>query len=117
MEQIPLIDGDTADDDRHADRQDVRVAMRTGRSRGERREINPFDLVEVVEQSVASIQVSAPGRHVDLRVGGPVNIIGDVRRMRQVVDNLLVNAIKHTPETAEVAVGVRLDGFPAAGRR
>jgi two-component system OmpR family sensor kinase len=74
---------------------------------------DPFDLVEVVEQSVASIQVSAPGRHVDLRVGGPVNIIGDVRRMRQVVDNLLVNAIKHTPETAEVAVGVRLDGAEA----
>ncbi len=74
---------------------------------------DPFDLVEVLEQAVASIRVSAPGRTVDLNVGGPVTVVGDVRRMRQVVDNLLVNAINHTPETASVAVGVRLDGADA----
>lgn len=73
----------------------------------------PFDLVEVVEQAVASIRVSAPGRAVDLNGRGPVTVVGDVRRMRQVVDNLLVNAVNHTPETASVAVGVRLDGADA----
>ena len=74
---------------------------------------DPLDLVEVLQQAVASIRVSAPGRAVDLRVGGPVTVVGDVRRLRQVVDNLLVNAINHTPETASVAVEVRLDGAEA----
>ncbi|HWD51705.1 MAG TPA: HAMP domain-containing sensor histidine kinase, partial [Acidimicrobiales bacterium] len=74
---------------------------------------DPLDLVEVLEQAAASIRVSAPGRTVELSVGGPVTIVGDVRRMRQVVDNLLVNAINHTPETASVAVGVRLEGAEA----
>jgi two-component system OmpR family sensor kinase len=73
----------------------------------------PLDLVEVLEQAVASIRVSAPGRTVALNVRGPVTVVGDVRRMRQVVDNLLVNAVNHTPETASVAVGVRLDGADA----
>jgi two-component system OmpR family sensor kinase len=74
---------------------------------------NPFDLVEVVEQAVAGIRVSAPTRTVTLQPAGPVTVVGDVRRMRQVVDNLLVNAISHTPDTAAVAVGVRLDGGEA----
>jgi two-component system OmpR family sensor kinase len=74
---------------------------------------NPFDLVEVVEQSVAGIRVSAPTRTVTLQPAGAVTMVGDVRRIRQVIDNLLVNAISHTPDTAAVAVGVRLDGGEA----
>ena len=74
---------------------------------------SPFDLVEVVEQSVAGIRVSAPTRTVNLQSAGPATVVGDVRRMRQVIDNLLVNAISHTPETAAVAVWVRFDGSEA----
>ena len=73
----------------------------------------PFDLTEVAAQSVASVRVSAPDRVVTLVVGGPVTMIGDIQRMRQVVDNLLVNAILHTPDTAAIDVGVRLDGDEA----
>jgi two-component system OmpR family sensor kinase len=74
---------------------------------------SPFDLVEVAERSVAGVRVSAPTRTVTLQVAGPVTVVGDVRRMRQVVDNLLVNAIRHTPNTAAVEVRVRLDGADA----
>jgi two-component system OmpR family sensor kinase len=74
---------------------------------------DPFDLTEVAAQSVASARVSAPDRVVTLVVDGPVTMIGDLQRMRQVVDNLLVNAILHTPDTAAIDVGVRLDGDEA----
>ena len=76
-------------------------------------EQSPFDLVEVVEHSVAGARVSAPSRTITLQGTGPVMVVGDVRRMRQVVDNLLVNAIRHTPDTATVAARVRLDGREA----
>jgi two-component system OmpR family sensor kinase len=74
---------------------------------------SPFDLVEVAERSVAGVRVSAPARTVRLEAAGPVTVVGDVRRMRQVVDNLLVNSIRHTPDTAIVEVRVRLDGDEA----
>jgi two-component system OmpR family sensor kinase len=74
---------------------------------------NPVDLVDVVEQSVAGIRASAPTRTVTHQPTRPVTVVGDVRRMRQVIDNLLVNAITHTPDTAGVVVGVRLDGGEA----
>jgi two-component system OmpR family sensor kinase len=73
-------------------------------------EQSPFDLVEVAERSVAGARVSAPTRTITLQGTGPVMVVGDVRRMRQVVDNLLVNATRHTPDTATVAVRARLDG-------
>jgi two-component system OmpR family sensor kinase len=69
----------------------------------------PFDLAEVAAQSVASVRVSSPDRVVTLVVGGPVVMVGDLQRMRQVVDNLLVNAVLHTPDTAAIDVGVHLD--------
>jgi two-component system OmpR family sensor kinase len=68
-----------------------------------------FDLAEVAAQSVASVRVSAPDRVVTLVVGGPVTMVGDLQRMRQVVDNLLVNAVLHAPDAA-IDVGVHLDG-------
>jgi two-component system OmpR family sensor kinase len=69
-----------------------------------------FDLAEVAAQSVASVRVSAPDRVVTLVVGGPVTMVGDLQRMRQVVDNLLVNAVLHAPDAAAIDVGVHLDG-------
>jgi two-component system OmpR family sensor kinase len=73
----------------------------------------PFDLVDIAERSVAGVRVSAPSRTVTLEAADPVTVVGDVRRMRQVVDNLLVNAIRHTPDTASVGVRVRRDGADA----
>ena len=72
-----------------------------------------LNLVDVVEQSVASMRISAPARSITVEVAGPVTIIGDSRRMRQVVDNLLVNAVTHAPDTAGIDIGVRIDGGDA----
>jgi two-component system OmpR family sensor kinase len=70
--------------------------------------IEPVDLADLVRRSVASIGASAPDRRVDVDAVDAMVIDGDEHRIRQVVDNLLVNAVGHTPEG--VAIGVRLVG-------
>jgi two-component system, OmpR family, sensor kinase len=64
----------------------------------------PVDLVQTVEHAAAGIRVSAPDRSVVVVGDLSVPIEGDEDRMRQVVDNLLVNAVHHAPAGATVEV-------------
>jgi two-component system OmpR family sensor kinase len=64
----------------------------------------PVDLAQTVEHSAAGIRVSTPDRSVVVGGAGPVRIEGDEDRLRQVVDNLLVNAVHHAPAGATVQV-------------
>ncbi len=59
--------------------------------------IGPVDLADLVLRSVAGIGASAPDRSVAVDVTDRVVVDGDEHRIRQVVDNLLVNAVIHTP--------------------
>jgi two-component system, OmpR family, sensor kinase len=70
--------------------------------------IEPVDLADLVRRSVAGIGASAPDRRVDVDAVDAMVIEGDEHRIRQVVDNLLVNVVVHTPQG--VAIGVRLAG-------
>jgi two-component system OmpR family sensor kinase len=70
----------------------------------------PVDLGEVAERSAAAVGVSDPGRPLTVEAGTPVVVVGDGQRLRQVVDNLLVNALLHTPEGAAVEVTVCQEG-------
>lgn len=72
--------------------------------------VEPVDLVGVAERSVAGIRVSAPDRWVEVVGSGPVMVEGDGDRLRQVVDNLLVNAVNHTRPGADVQVAVARQG-------
>jgi two-component system OmpR family sensor kinase len=73
----------------------------------------PLDLASVAQQSVDATRIMAPDREIAFLATEPVVMVGDSRRMRQVVDNLLVNAVMHAPEVAGIAVGVRTDGDAA----
>jgi len=42
-----------------------------------------------------------------------VVVTGDASRLRQVVDNLMANALNHTPEVTPIAVDVTTDGTTA----
>ena len=85
-------------------------------------EEQPFDLRECVESAMDLIGARAAEKHLDLAcefdTEVPEAIRGDVTRLRQVLLNLLGNAVKFT-ERGEVVltVGVQGDGPGDAGRR
>ncbi len=81
-------------------------------------EQEPFDLRECVETALDIVAPRASEKHVELGclVGEdlPAGILGDVNRLRQVLLNLLANAVKFT-DAGEVIVHV--DGEPVGGGR
>jgi two-component system OmpR family sensor kinase len=64
------------------------------------------DLTDIVTAAVDAARVSTPGRAITLEVPGPLPVVGDADRLRQVVDNLLANAVQHTPDGSPVDVRV-----------
>ncbi|HYA67854.1 MAG TPA: HAMP domain-containing sensor histidine kinase [Acidimicrobiales bacterium] len=62
------------------------------------------DLREVAEQAVDAMRVAAPESNLTLVAPTPVTVLGDASRLRQVVDNLLTNAVRHAPATSPVQV-------------
>ena len=69
----------------------------------------PVDLLDLATEAVESARAVQPDRPVVLEVGSldglPV-VVGDAPRLRQVLDNLLGNALRHTPEDTRVTVSV-----------
>ena len=68
------------------------------------------DLGPVVRDAVEAARAVDPDRAITLEVVGPVTVDGDAARLRQVVDNLLRNALVHTPPGTPVTVSVRRAG-------
>jgi two-component system OmpR family sensor kinase len=78
----------------------------------------PVDLLAVAADAVQEARATAPSHPIELVVaGGIYQVIGDEQRLRQVLGNLLANAITHTPEGTPVEVRLRpgmLGDLPAA---
>ncbi|TAM90513.1 MAG: HAMP domain-containing histidine kinase [Jatrophihabitans sp.] len=69
----------------------------------------PVDLLAVAGDAVQSVRITAPGHPVTLTVGStdpPPIVLGDEPRLRQVLGNLLANAVRHTPDGTPVSVTV-----------
>ena len=68
-------------------------------------DMEPCDLAAIVREAVAGQAATTPGRKIALAAPKqPVMVIGDAFRLAQVVDNLITNALKYSPEEAPVRV-------------
>ncbi|HET6950764.1 MAG TPA: HAMP domain-containing sensor histidine kinase [Acidimicrobiales bacterium] len=86
----------------------------------------PVDLIRVAEGTVAAARVTAPDREIVLAVDRPATpeerdgdlvVPGDESRLRQVITNLLDNALAYSPSGTPVSVRlarVERDGRPLA---
>ena len=80
------------------------------------------DLLALATDAVHDAQSIAPKRTITMEVfdgPGTPEVLGDEARLRQVLGNLVANALQHTPETARITVrvGYRRRRRGARGRR
>jgi heavy metal sensor kinase len=68
----------------------------------------PVDLVEVVAVTLDHMSLLAEEKHISLRfkAGAGIYVTGDSMRLKQIVVNLVDNAIKYTPDGGDVSVSV-----------
>ncbi|WP_206664123.1 sensor histidine kinase [Thermomonospora catenispora] len=87
--------------------EDLLLLARLDRQRPLR--LSPVDLLAVAAESVQEIRAVAPDRTVELSVEGGMayQVMGDEPRLRQILGNLLKNAVTHTPAGTPVEVRLR----------
>jgi two-component system, OmpR family, sensor kinase len=71
------------------------------------------DLLALATDAVHDARSIAPKREITMEVfdgPGTPEVLGDEARLRQVLGNLVANALQHTPEAAGVTVRVGTDG-------
>jgi PAS domain S-box-containing protein len=78
-------------------------------------QMTPMDLAELVRDSVDKTRDAIHGAPVviDAEVPDELVLPGDRKRLRQVVDNLLGNAVKYSPDGGHIGVTLRASGRAA----
>ncbi|WP_134768755.1 HAMP domain-containing sensor histidine kinase [Nocardioides sp. 1609] len=74
-------------------------------------EQEPVDMLSLATEAVLDAQALQPERSLTVEAHPgrrPPVVLGDEARLRQVLTNLLTNALVHTPATSPVAVAVRV---------
>jgi two-component system OmpR family sensor kinase len=72
-------------------------------------ERNRVDLLALASDAVHDARSVAPSRDINMEVfdgPGTPEVLGDEARLRQVLSNLVANALQHTPESAAISVRV-----------
>ena len=69
-------------------------------------EKRPVNLETIASDAAADARAVAPNREITLTAPGPVVVEGDDTRLRQVLGNLVRNALVHTPQQTAVEIAV-----------
>ncbi len=71
-------------------------------------EHRPVDLLTLAADAVQDARIIAPDRSIELSVGSATAflVLGDEVRLRQVIGNLMSNALTHTPDGTPVTVRI-----------
>jgi two-component system OmpR family sensor kinase len=75
--------------------------------------VEPVDLAALAADAVLDASATHPSRQVTLHAPDPVLVEGDEARLRQVLANLLSNALVHTDATTSIEVRAELRGDAA----
>jgi PAS domain S-box-containing protein len=80
--------------------------------------LTPTSVVETIKRAIESVTPAAEAKGIELHAEADPNLrlMGDPDRLQQVVWNLLVNAVKFTPEGGRVAVQAHRHGRHAVIR-
>ena len=75
-------------------------------------ELAPVDLRDLAARAAEAAGPSARDKQIDVGVvvDSPPPVLGDAKRLTQVLDNLLSNAVKFTPDGGSVTIAVGADG-------
>ncbi len=70
------------------------------------------DLAQLAGDAVQDASVVDPSRSITLVSTGPCVVVGDDQRLRQVLGNLIANAIAYAPPGSPIEVAVQLEWVP-----
>jgi two-component system OmpR family sensor kinase len=88
--------------------EDLLTLARLNETRDAKRE--HLDLAALARDAVQDARATDPSRPIELHLNGAAPVLGDEHGLRQVLANLLRNALVHTGPGTPVDVGVRGDG-------
>jgi two-component system OmpR family sensor kinase len=67
----------------------------------------PVNLTVLAEDAVSDARATAPDREIALEADAGTTVLGDAHQLRQVLGNLLRNALVHTPAGTDIEVSLR----------
>ncbi len=72
-----------------------------------------IELTEVVQEVAERMRLVSKGYEIETKIDGTAPIVADRDRIEQVLENLVGNAIKYSPETGRVEMSLRVNGANA----